>query len=177
MVKSWLEDVPAEIRCMTYKHFFQSVKVEIHGDHKLVKRRKMSRRTATAILLTCKTVNKEADPYFFQEAEFVIKECHCWKKDPETRPRRLKEICYLTFATVPSEDYWVSLWWDLIWSKQEAQPTTSGIKVLKIAAACSAEDIGTCVLSASDAQLTYAKKRISHGSLTALKDALSMSKL
>lgn len=139
---TWL-DVPPEVRCTIYKYFFQSVQIEIHGEHRIRSKHRIEQsHKNTSILLTCKSVNLEADPYFLSESEFFIKECICWRKDPETRPRRLKEIQYLTFNTTASQDHWISLWYDLIWINDDAASTMSNIKELKISQTCCLEELG-----------------------------------
>ena len=87
--KRWLVDMPAELRLMVYKHYFQSLNFRLHSDQKQACREHASRlpfltltRAGPArlgILLTSKVVNIEAMPIFFDEARFVIDSCPCWK--------------------------------------------------------------------------------------------------
>lgn len=86
----WLKDVPAEIRLIIYKTFFESVTIFVQSHPHQPPRRKSkadaerinqdenqttSKRPshqAINLLLTCKAVSKEAEPVYFAAAEFVV---------------------------------------------------------------------------------------------------------
>ena len=82
MAKSWLTNIPTEIRSSVYKHYFQSINMNIHNievGQPCGTRYSASRETLN-VLLTCKGVKDEAEVSMYSEVDFFLTPCTCWKE-------------------------------------------------------------------------------------------------
>ncbi|KAK5937406.1 hypothetical protein PMZ80_010413 [Knufia obscura] len=79
MVKTWIQDIPAEIRLKVYKHYFETAIILMHNpatdEHYSLCNRRRPQKNLLNLLLTCKTIKEEAYQTCLKVASYVPTNC------------------------------------------------------------------------------------------------------
>lgn len=87
MAKTWIRDIPAEIRLKVYKHYLETAIILMHNpttsEHYSFCNRRRPQNNLLNLLLTCKAIKEEASKTCLEVASFVPTDC-CILGEDET---------------------------------------------------------------------------------------------